>query len=79
MNARVGALMSAQWGLITRRQAIGAGMLGHRIDSLVRAGTWIAVRRGVYAEAAYVSSLTTYPTSGCSRTGPTVCASTTRM
>ncbi|GAA4077507.1 hypothetical protein GCM10023066_04210 [Nocardioides kongjuensis] len=52
--------MGAQWGLVTRRQAMRAGMAGHRIDSLVRSGTWVAVRRGVYAEAAYVAALTTH-------------------
>lgn len=59
MNARVVALMSAQWGLVTRRQAMEAGMAGHQIDSLVRSGAWTAVRQGVYAERSYVESLTT--------------------
>lgn len=59
MNARVAALMSAQWGLLTRRQALEAGMTGARIDHLVRTGRWEAVRTGVYAEAAYTALLST--------------------
>ncbi|MBV6727636.1 type IV toxin-antitoxin system AbiEi family antitoxin domain-containing protein [Nocardioides daeguensis] len=58
MNARVAAQMSAQWGLVTRCQAREAGMAGHQVDSLVRSGAWVAVRRGVYAEKSYVESLT---------------------
>lgn len=34
------------------------GMAGHQVDSLVRSGVWVAVRRGVYAEASYVVVLT---------------------
>ncbi|WGY03123.1 type IV toxin-antitoxin system AbiEi family antitoxin domain-containing protein [Nocardioides sp. QY071] len=59
MNARVVALMSAQGGLVTRRQAMEAGMAGHQIDGLLRSGSWVTVRRGVYAEKAYVDALTT--------------------
>ena len=59
MNARVAALMSAQWGLVTRRQAREAGMPGARIDHLVRTRRWEAVRTGVYAESAYVALLAT--------------------
>lgn len=58
MNARVAALMSAQWGLLTRRQAVEAGMPDHQIDRLVRTRRWTSVRRGVYAETSYVESLT---------------------
>ncbi len=50
--------MRGQWGLITRAQALAAGMAPHRIDRLVRTGTWQSVRRGVYAETSYVLSLT---------------------
>lgn len=52
--------MSAQWGLITRRQALDAGMADHQIDRLVRTGRWTSVRRGVYAETAYLALLTTH-------------------
>jgi len=59
MNARVIALMSAQHGLVTRKQAIEAGMSADQIDRLVRTKVWTAVRRGVYAETSYVATLTT--------------------
>lgn len=36
-------------------------MAEHQIDRLVRTGRWVSVRRGVYAETAYVSLLTTHP------------------
>ncbi len=58
MNTRVIALMSAQHGLITRRQAVEAGMALDQIDRLVRRKTWTVVRKGIYAETAYVASLT---------------------
>ncbi|HWJ09043.1 MAG TPA: type IV toxin-antitoxin system AbiEi family antitoxin domain-containing protein [Nocardioides sp.] len=58
MNTRVSALMSEQWGLVTRRQAIAAGMSTHQVDNLVKGGAWVVVRRGVYAEAAYLALLT---------------------
>lgn len=60
MNARVIAIMSTQWGLVTRAQAVAAGMSIEQIDRLVRNGRWRAVRRGVYAEASYVDTLTTH-------------------
>ncbi len=60
MNSRAIAVMSTQWGLVTRAQAISAGMSREQIDRLVRTGTWVAVRRGVYGERAYVDSLTTH-------------------
>lgn len=50
--------MSEQWGLVTRRQALAAGMSDHQVDNLVKAGTWVVVRRGVYAEAVYLALLT---------------------
>lgn len=58
MNTQVTALMSAQYGLITRRQANEAGMAPDQIDRLVRRRVWTAVRKGVYAESAYVATLT---------------------
>ncbi|NYI43762.1 hypothetical protein BJ993_000842 [Nocardioides aromaticivorans] len=59
MNARVAALMSAQWGLVTRRQALEAGMTGARIDHLLRTHRWEALRTGVYAETAFTALLST--------------------
>lgn len=58
MNTRVFAIMSSNHGLITRRQAIEAGMSAEQIDRLVRTGKWTVIRRGVYAETAYAESLT---------------------
>jgi hypothetical protein len=57
MNARVVAIMSANHGLITRRQAVSAGMSAEQIDRLVRRAVWTIIRRGVYAETSYVESL----------------------
>ena len=60
MNPTVLGLMAAQHGLVTRRQAVEAGMAPERIDRLVRSGDLVVVRRGVYAESAFVATLTTY-------------------
>jgi hypothetical protein len=60
MNPRVLGIMAANHGLITRKQAVTAGMSPERIDRLLRRGELVAVRRGVYAEKAYVESLTTF-------------------
>lgn len=57
MNPQVTALMSAQEGLVTRAQAIEAGMAIDHIDRLVRTKRWTVVRKGVYAETPYVVSL----------------------
>lgn len=51
--------MSTQSGLVSRRQAIEAGMAAQQIDRLTRVGKWSIVRKGVYAETAYVATLTT--------------------
>lgn len=59
MNARVVALMSAQHGLVTRPQAVAAGMSEDQVDRLVRRRSWVAVRRGVYAERTYVDGQAT--------------------
>ncbi|MFT4085056.1 MAG: type IV toxin-antitoxin system AbiEi family antitoxin domain-containing protein [Nocardioides sp.] len=59
MRGRVRAIMATNQGLITREQAVDAGMSGSEIDRLVRKGTWVAVRRGVYAEAGLLASVTT--------------------
>lgn len=59
MNAKVTAIMSSNHGLITRHQALAAGMSADRIDRLARTKKWTIVRRGVYAETSYVESLAT--------------------
>jgi hypothetical protein len=60
MNPRILGIMATQHGLITRKQAITAGMTPEGIDRLVRRGELVAARRGVYAEKSYVDSLTVY-------------------
>jgi hypothetical protein len=60
MNPRVLGIMATNHGLVTRKQAVTAGMSPERIDQLLRCGDLVAVRRGVYAEAAFVDALTTY-------------------
>ncbi|WP_182524423.1 type IV toxin-antitoxin system AbiEi family antitoxin domain-containing protein [Nocardioides dongkuii] len=42
--------------LVTREQARALGLAPRAVDRLVRTGAWVAVRRGVYAERAYVES-----------------------
>lgn len=58
MLPQVLAIMSANHGLITRDQAVEAGLTGKRIDRLVRTRDWVPVRRGVYAEARLVDAQT---------------------
>jgi hypothetical protein len=50
-NIRTMAVMAKQRGLITSDQAKDCGLAATRIRSLVRAGEWVAVRRGVYTDA----------------------------
>ncbi|TCJ29908.1 type IV toxin-antitoxin system AbiEi family antitoxin domain-containing protein [Nocardioides jejuensis] len=57
MYADIRALMAQQHGLIARRQAVSRGLPPGDVDRLVRTGAWVAVRRGVYAEAALWSEL----------------------
>lgn len=47
-------------GLVLRRFCLANGMSGVEVDGLVRSGRWIAVRRGVYAEAGAWSALDEY-------------------
>lgn len=49
ITPRVAALFGTGHGLVTRRQAVDNGMTPRQVDSLVRSGAWVAVRRGVYA------------------------------
>lgn len=53
MPTQIVALMSAQRGLVLRRQALKAGVTIERIGRLVRAGEWVVVRRGVYTTSTY--------------------------
>jgi hypothetical protein len=59
MRPDVLGTMAVQHGLITRRQAIDCGLDTREVDRLVRTRIWVAVRRGVYAEARFVAGLTT--------------------
>lgn len=57
MNPRIQAVMAAHHGLITRSQALASGLDLDTIYRHVRNGEWSVVRRGVYAERAYVESI----------------------
>jgi hypothetical protein len=50
-------IMAAQHGLITRTQALDTGLSPTTISHLVRNGTWVIIRRGVYADAELWRSL----------------------
>jgi hypothetical protein len=52
--------LSQQHGLILRRQAVAAGMTVAQVNALIRAGDWVAVRRGVYTTRARWESLDPY-------------------
>lgn len=56
MNAIVVGHMNAQRGLVSRAQALGAGVSEREIDAAVRSGAWVAVRRGVYASQQLVAA-----------------------
>lgn len=58
MNPRIQATMASNHGLITRRQAILCGLDADTIYRYLRSGAWRVIRRGVYAERAYVESIT---------------------
>jgi hypothetical protein len=58
MNPRIQAVMAANHGLITRRQALATGLDLETIYRYVRSRSWTVVRRGVYAERAHVESIT---------------------
>ncbi|QIG45599.1 hypothetical protein G5V58_25215 [Nocardioides anomalus] len=57
MKADVSALMRSQRGLVLRRQVLDAGVDEDAVRDLIRRGTWVAVRRGVYATAEHWASL----------------------
>ena len=50
MHPHVLAVMAQQHGLVTRPQALRAGLDERSIDRAVREGRWVAVRRGVYVD-----------------------------
>ena len=53
---RVLRRMRRQHGLITRRQALAAGMTRHQIERAVRTGGWVSEARGVYRHASAPST-----------------------
>lgn len=53
---RVLRRMKCQHGVITRAQALAAGMTRHKIDHCVRTGGWVREARGVYRHAAVPST-----------------------
>lgn len=57
MNALIRAAMARQSHLVTREQALAAGLGPEVIDRRVRRGDWVAVRRGVYADSALLAEL----------------------
>lgn len=59
MRSAILGIMATQHGLITRRQAIEAGLSPREIDGAVRHGIWAAVRRGVYADPELIAAATT--------------------
>lgn len=52
MNIRARGVAAGQGGLLTRRDALDAGMLPSEITAAVRRGDLVVVRRGVYADSA---------------------------
>ncbi len=49
-----------QHGLITRRQALAAGNTDRELRRLLRSGSWLTLRHGVYVEAEHWQSLDPY-------------------
>ena len=60
MNVKAQAVMAANHGLITRPQALDAGLSSAEIRHLLGIGALILVRRGVYADAEVWNSLDDY-------------------
>lgn len=61
MHPEIIGRMAAQRGLITRPQALAAGLSAREIDRLVRSRVWVAERRGVYVEASFKATLEARP------------------
>ena len=57
MHPEILGRMAAQRGLVTRAQVLAVGVTAREVDRLVRTGVWVAVRRGVYAEAARLAEI----------------------
>lgn len=60
MLLRAARLVESQHGLITRRQALAAGLTDRDICRFLAQGEWLRLRRGVYVEAAAWASLDPY-------------------
>lgn len=60
MHPNVIAALARNDGLIRRRDAMEAGLAEHEIDALLRTGTWVVVRAGVYALAEVWTALDPY-------------------
>jgi hypothetical protein len=54
------ALAAAQAGAFTRQQALMAGLHPRAVAAHRRAGRWVVVRRGIYAERVVVDALTAH-------------------
>lgn len=50
-DRRIAAVATRQHGLVTRQQALAAGLTADQIKSRIGTGRWLLVRRGVYAVA----------------------------
>src|SRR5207302_6139176 len=48
VHAKIAATAATQYGLITRKQALAAGLSENAIAHLLRTARWAKVRRGVY-------------------------------
>ena len=55
-EGRAFALMAEQYGLVSRAQALAAGMTQHHIRWRVRTGQWVRAAHGVYRHAAVPST-----------------------
>ncbi|WP_435743472.1 type IV toxin-antitoxin system AbiEi family antitoxin domain-containing protein [Nocardioides sp. SYSU DS0663] len=59
MHPAIAAAFRRPPHLVRRRTVLAAGMTEREVDRLVRTGSWVAVRRGVYAERERVAALAT--------------------
>lgn len=60
VDPRVEAVIAAQYGLISRAEALDLGVSPSTIRALLRDGVWIAVRRGVYTTRSIWDGLDEY-------------------
>lgn len=60
MHPLVLAAVAAGRGLVTRQAALAAGLTEHELERLLRTGTWVVVRHGVYASAEHWATLDEY-------------------